>query len=280
MQKQAGLSDRTRFEAFSLQWRDTVLREAGKWCADEGAKQLLADAVLADFRRKYAESDPPSAAEFFLRAQVCTVYSLTGQNRRRLEIYIAERALPDQAEAGVEPAPQAETPQVKAPQTETPQTEAPQAKVSQTETPQVKAPQTEIPQAEAAQTEPTTTVPAQEAAPAPAPIAAAPVQAPAAAPTAAETPVIAERSPEKEAQAAPHPAVQTPDTFLDPVRTTLWTPDSERHDHFIQEIELPDEEESERSVAISFLNTILFLLTVGAFSFCFYETGFLQYLLQ
>ena len=94
MDNQTGLSDRARFAAFSLQWRDAALKEAGRWSADESTKQLLADAVFAELRRKYADSDPPSAMEFFLRAQVCSVYSQTGQNRRRLENYIAERAFP------------------------------------------------------------------------------------------------------------------------------------------------------------------------------------------
>ena len=63
-------------------------------------------------------------------------------------------------------------------------------------------------------------------------------------------------------------------------RTTYWTPDSERSEHVVQEIEIPDEEEEDRSVVLSFINMILFLLTAGSFAFCVYESGLLQYLLQ
>ena len=76
-------------------------------------------------------------------------------------------------------------------------------------------------------------------------------------------------------------AERVPDTFLDPVRTTLWTPDSERSRHVVQEIVLPDEdEENQRSETLSFVNAILFLLVMASFLFCFFETGFLQYLLN
>ena len=74
---------------------------------------------------------------------------------------------------------------------------------------------------------------------------------------------------------------RVPDTFLDPVRTTLWTPDSERSRHVVQEIVLPDEdEELPRSEKLSFVNAVLFLLVMASFLFCFFETGFLQYLLS
>ena len=53
-----------------------------------------------------------------------------------------------------------------------------------------------------------------------------------------------------------------------------------RSSHVVKELEIPDEEEDGRSVLLSFLNTVLFVLTAGAFGFCFYETGFLQYLMQ
>ena len=258
MENQTGLADRARFEAFSRQWRDAALKEAGKWCADENAKQLLADAVFAELRRKYADSDPPFAMEYFLRAQVCAVYSQTGQNRRRLEGYIAERAFPEPPDA------------------------APQAAAAAQAEPPTPAPvqaETLIPPQETAPVIVQATIPApvsvQPTVPAP-----VPVPAQEAAPATPAVPVPVPGAPEKTAEAKPAPKLSVPDTYLDPARTTLWTPDEERSEHIVQEIELPDEEESERSVAISFLNTILFLLTVGAFSFCFYETGFLQYLLQ
>ena len=48
MENPNGLADRARFDTFSRQWRDAVLKEAGIWCSDENAKQLLTDAVLTD----------------------------------------------------------------------------------------------------------------------------------------------------------------------------------------------------------------------------------------
>ena len=69
------------------------------------------------------------------------------------------------------------------------------------------------------------------------------------------------------------------DTFIDPVRTTLWTPNSDRVYHRIQEMEIPDAEEEERSVGLSFFNTILFLLVLASSGFFVYETGIIQYLI-
>ena len=241
MENQNGLADRARFDAFSRQWRDAVLKEAGKWCSDENAKQLLTDAVLTDLRTRYAYRDPPASPEYFFRAQVCLVFSMTGQDVRKLEKYLSDHAFASPAAAPEAPA------------------AAPPAAASS---------------------------PASRAAATPA--SAAPPEAGTAAPKDApadKAPVPDKAAPDKAApdKAAPAPEAQAParpDTFLDPVRTAFWTPDSERNGHNVAEIELPDEEESERSVMISFLNTVLFLLTAGAFAFCFYETGFLQYLLQ
>ena len=112
----------------------------------------------------------------------------------------------------------------------------------------------------------------------------------AAKPEPAPEPEAAKPEPAPTAEAVPEPEVpepeedaaeRVPDTFLDPVRTTLWTPDSERSRHVVQEIVLPDEdEENQRSETLSFVNAILFLLVMASFLFCFFETGFLQYLLN
>ena len=99
MRNQTGLKDRARFEAFSQEWREDALREAQKWCADERAQELLADAVLAEFQKKYADTPPPLSMGYQIRAQVCLVYSLTGDNVRKLTNYIAEHSLPPE-EAG------------------------------------------------------------------------------------------------------------------------------------------------------------------------------------
>ena len=236
MENQNGLADRARFDTFSRQWRDAVLKEAGKWCSDENAKQLLTDAVLTDLRTRYAYRDPPASPEYFFRAQVCLVFSMTGQDVRKLEKYLSDHAFASPAAAPEAPA-------------AAPTEDASSPASGAAATPENAAP----PEAGTA----------------------APKDAPADKAPAPEAPAPDKAAPAPEAQA---PA--RPDTFLDPVRTAFWTPVSEGHGHKVAEIVLPDEEESERSVMISFLNTVLFLLTAGAFAFCFYETGFLQYLLQ
>jgi len=251
MSKQAGLSDRGRFEAFSSQWRDTVEKEAEKWCSNTQSAQLLTDAVLADFRRKYAEKEPPRRLEYYLRAQVCLVYSQAGQNARKLREYLAGQESSEEEGA--------------APETEEPAAEMPAA---ESEEAQAEPEEQAEPAAEAATVE--AEIPAL--CPEPAPLQAEDAIRP------------AEAAPPETAPASPSPsedsASKTPDTFLDPVRTSYWTPNEERSGHVVQEVELPDEEDEPRSVGLSFLNTVLFLVTTAAFGFCVYETGFLQYLLQ
>lgn len=244
MSKIAGLADRARYEAFTRQWRDTALKEAEKWCTDKEARELLADAVLTDFRKKYAHTDPPDNLDYYIKAQVCLVYSVTGQNSYKLASYIAENSIPEESE---------ET-----------QTEPVHAvfheEISEPEPRPVPAPPS---------TDESAGKPAVSAAEQPAPVPAAEQPVP-------ESPI----KPAAPAHTPEKPAGRKPDTFLDPVRTTYWTPDSERSEHVVQEIEIPDEEEEDRSVIISFINTILFLLTAGSFVFCVYESGFFQYLLQ
>ncbi len=235
MSSQTGLADLARFEAFSQQWRDTVMMEAAKWCDDPRAQELLTDSVLAEFRQKYAYSAPPSRLDYYFRAQVCLIYSMTGQNIGKLQAYLEEHSIPVE-EPVTQPAVWAEI------QTE-PAQSVPQAQVSVSPPP-----------------------PAQGAAPAAQPAQTA---APAAQPAQAAAPAVGAAKPSA-----------TPDTFYDPVRTTFWTPDSERCKHVVRELELPDDEEEERSAVISFINTILFLCTAASFGFCVYATGFFQYLLQ
>ena len=274
MRNQTGLKDRARFEAFSQEWREDALREAQKWCADERAQELLADAVLAEFRKKYADSPPPLSMDYQIRAQVCLVYSLTGNNVRKLTNYIAEHSLPPEtAESAEPPRPQ-------------PRPEPQRQPVHRAEPP---APVVEaVPEAPVAPAPQPAPVP--ESTPAPQPLTAAepapapkPVSAPEPAPAPQPAPQVRAETPPKPAapeRAAPQKPKARPDTFLDPIRTSYWTPNGERSGHVIAELELPDDDEEERSPIISFINLVLFLLTIGAFGFCFYETGFLQYLLQ
>lgn len=251
MSNQPGLSDHKRYEAFTGKWRSSVLKEAEKWCSEEQAAQLLTEAVLAEFRNKYADKDPPLNPEYHLRAQVCLVYSQTGPSIRRLSDYLAMQETAAEAYTAQEP------------------------------------PASEVQTPPAVQPEPSPAA-QSEAVPAPPPgPSAAPehVQTPEPVPVKAEVPVPAAPSGTQTAAPAAESAPEEkkdapPDTFFDPVRTTLWTPDSSRSSHVVKELEIPDEEEDGRSVLLSFLNTVLFVLTAGAFGFCFYETGFLQYLMQ
>ena len=260
MSKQAGLSDRGRFEAFSSQWRDTVEKEAEKWCSNTQSAQLLTDAVLIDFQRAYAEKEPPRRLEYYLRAQVCLVYSQAGQSVRKLREYLAGQESSEEEGA----APETEEPAAEIPATESaePAAEMPAAESEEAQP----EPEAETQAAPAAQTETLESL-----------VQAATVQAEdAVRPAEAAPPETAPASPSPSEDSAP----KTPDTFLDPVRTSYWTPNEERSGHVVQEVELPDEEDEPRSVGLSFLNTVLFLVTAAAFGFCVYETGFLQYLLQ
>ena len=261
MRNQTGLRDRARFEAFSREWRDVALKEAEKCCTDERARQLLADAVLAEFQEKYADSAPPLRLDYQIRAQVCLVYSMTGENVRKLKNYLAEHALPPEAEEPAAPA----RPEPQKPPERRPEPPASAAKpVSAPEPPVV---------------EPVSVAPSAPEPPAAEPVSVAPSapEPPAAEPVKPEAPPVKPAATEK--ATAPTPKVR-PDTLFDPVRTSYWTPNAERSKHVIAEVELPDDEEEERSTILSFINLVLFLIMVGAFGFCFYETGFLQYLLQ
>ena len=216
MENQTGLADRARFEAFTSQWEDAVLKEAGRRCSDESVQTLLAAAVLAEQQKKYARVAPPLDMEYDIREKTNAVYRVTGRNPLLLEYYLESHAFLDTPAAERAPAKPKPEP---------------------------------ASEPEAAKPEP---APTAEAVPEP------------------EVP-----EPEEDA------AERVPDTFLDPVRTTLWTPDSERSRHVVQEIVLPDEdEENQRSETLSFVNAILFLLVMASFLFCFFETGFLQYLLN
>ena len=271
MSNMAGLADRARYEAFTRQWRDTALTEAEKWCTDKEARELLADAVLTDFRKKYAYTNPPEDLDFYIRAQACLVYSITGQNSYKLASYIAENSIPeDSEETQTEPVHAAFRREMSEPE---PRPEpAPPSTDESAGKPAVSAAEQPAPAPAAEQPAP---APAAEQ-PAPVHAAEQPAPSPAAEQPVSESPI----KPAAPAHTPEKPADRKPDTFLDPVRTTYWTPDSERSEHVVQEIEIPDEEEEDRSVVLSFINMILFLLTAGSFAFCVYESGLLQYLLQ
>ena len=237
MENPNGLADQARFEAFTGQWEDAVLKEAGRRCSDESVQTLLAAAVLNELRKKYAHVEPPLDMEYDIREKTRAVYRVTGRNPLLLDYYLQSHAFLDAPAEKPKPEP------------------APPA-------------------------EPVPERPAEAAEPEPAPAAEVAKSEPA--PAAETPPEVREAEPAPEVSAPENTAAErVADTFLDPVRTTLWIPDSERNRHVVQEIVLPDEdEEPQRSEKLSFVNAILFLLVMASFLFCFFETGFLQYLLN
>lgn len=103
MSAQTGLTSRQNYDRFVGEWYDTVLREAQKWCRSDEAARLLTEAVLNDCRQKFAAKKLPSEPEYYLKGQVCLVYSMTGPNVERLKSYILDHPFaeedPDSEEA-------------------------------------------------------------------------------------------------------------------------------------------------------------------------------------
>ena len=98
MSMQPGLYSQQNYERFAEEWNETVLREAKKWCCTDEAAHLLTKAVLNDCRHRFATKKPPSEPEYYLRAQVCLVYSMTGQNIERLKSYIQDRPFAEESQ--------------------------------------------------------------------------------------------------------------------------------------------------------------------------------------
>ena len=276
MSAQRGLADRKEYEAFCRSWYDAVLEETKRWCREEELQKLLAEAVMTDFRGQYADRAPPNNPEFNLRAQVCLIYSLTGANREKLEDYLALHRFREKSES--QPSGPEEGKIIK----DGDDSQRPDREQSVTEAEENAA---ELVPDEAKQRD----------------------KASASEPEGTEGSVREEKQvknpapPEErstETSGVPSAQMLEPnnlqhdqreavgqstegkaDTFIDPVRTTLWTPNSDRVYHRIQEMEIPDAEEEERSVGLSFFNTILFLLVLASSGFFVYETGIIQYLI-
>ena len=276
MSAQRGLADRKEYEAFCRSWYDAVLEETKRWCREEALQKLLAEAVMTDFRGQYADRVPPNNPEFNLRAQVCLIYSLTGANREKLEDYLALHRLREKSES------QPSVPEEGRKNKDDDDSQRPDPEQSVTEAEEKPA---ELVPDEAKQRD----------------------KASASEPEGTEGSVREEKQvknpapPEErstETSGVPSAQMLEPnnlqhdqreavgqstegkaDTFIDPVRTTLWTPNSDRVYHRIQEMEIPDAEEEERSVGLSFFNTILFLLVLASSGFFVYETGIIQYLI-
>ena len=235
MSAQRGLADRKEYEAFCRSWYDAVLEETKRWCREEALQKLLAEAVMTDFRGQYADRAPPNNPEFNLRAQVCLIYSLTGENREKLESYLALHRFQEKGESQPSASEEGKDPEG----TESSVREEKQVK--NPAPPEARSTETNgVPSAQIM--EPNNLQPDQR-------------------------------------EATGQSTKEKVDTFIDPVRTTLWTPNSDRVYHRIQEMEIPDAEEEERSVGLSFFNTILFLLVLASSGFFVYETGIIQYLI-
>ena len=225
MSMQSGLYSQQNYDRFAEEWHETLLREAKKWCRTDEAAHLLTKAVLNDCRHLFATKKPPSEPEYYLRAQVCLVYSMTGQNIISLKSYIQDRPFTEESPVS-----------------------------DKTEDSEV-----------AAETEPLTDLDTDETAE-------------------YEKTQLSDESNEGEEACAEEKTdiilQGKPDTFFDPARTEMWSPEGEKNPHIIEKIVIEDDDEEERSVGLSFFNSILFLMTAASIVFFIYETGAIQFLLR
>ena len=276
MSAQRGLADRKEYEAFCRSWYDAVLEETKRWCREEELQKLLAEAVMTDFRGQYADRVPPNNPEFNLRAQVCLIYSLTGANREKLEDYLALHRFREKSES--QPSGPEEGKIIK----DGDDSQRPDREQSVTEAEENAAelvPDEAKQRDKASASEPEGTESrAREEKQGKNP---APPEAHSTETNGVPSAQILEpnNSQPDQREATGQSTEERVDTFIDPVRTTLWTPNSDRVYHRIQEMEIPDAEEEERSVGLSFFNTILFLLVLASSGFFVYETGIIQYLI-
>ena len=276
MSAQRGLADRKEYEAFCRSWYDAVLEETKRWCREEALQKLLAEAVMTDFRGQYADRAPPNNPEFNLRAQVCLIYSLTGANREKLEDYLALHRFREKSES------QPSVPEEGRKNKDDDDSLRPDPEQSVTEAEENAAelvPDEAKQRDKASASEPEGTegsVREEKQVKNPAPPEARSTET-----NSAPSAQILEpnNSQPDQREATGQSTEERVDTFIDPVRTTLWTPNSDRVYHRIQEMEIPDAEEEERSVGLSFFNTILFLLVLASSGFFVYETGIIQYLI-
>ena len=276
MSAQRGLADRKEYEAFCRSWYDAVLEETKRWCREEELQKLLAEAVMTDFRGQYADRVPPNNPEFNLRAQVCLIYSLTGANREKLEDYLALHRFREKSES--QPSGPEEGKIIK----DGDDSQRPDREQSVTEAEENAAelvPDEAKQRDKASASEPEGTegsVREEKQVKNPAPPEERSTET-------SGVPSAQMLEPNNlqhdQREAVGQSTEERVDTFIDPVRTTLWTPNSDRVYHRIQEMEIPDAEEEERSVGLSFFNTILFLLVLASSGFFVYETGIIQYLI-
>jgi len=231
---------------------------------------------MTDFRGQYADRAPPNNPEFNLRAQVCLIYSLTGENREKLEGYLALHRFREKGES--QPPVPEEGKTIK--DDDDSQRPDPEQSVTEAEEKSAELVPDEAKQRDKASlsdpegTESCVREEKQVKNPAP------PEERSTETNGVPSAQILEPNNLQPDQREATGQSTKEKvDTFIDPVRTTLWTPNSDRVYHRIQEMEIPDAEEEERSVGLSFFNTILFLLVLASSGFFVYETGIIQYLI-
>ena len=328
-----GLASQENFAKFRRQWQLLALEEAGKWTGNRDTQLLLADVVLASLRREYASRVPSENMAYFIRAQTCLIFSVTGDSPEHLREYIRRHGLmesipahnltPEVREgekpsAAVSAADEAEKPgqsQTGAVRRRRRQSEtmsrsgyaAPAGDTNEWESESEElrdavsmwAEQMEelqhagiseglvpaagdesvrepvpaaqkLPESRPAPVRDETGHSAGNVPERPVPVSAPPASADSAVPVSGEAkPVNA------------HSGKRAADTFYDPERTQFWTPGPlEETEHVVEEVSIPDEEETDpSSPRLSLINTVLFIAMVAAFIFMVYESRVIQHYL-
>ncbi|MBQ9010663.1 MAG: hypothetical protein IJ088_15245 [Clostridia bacterium] len=291
-----GLASQENFEKFRRQWVGLTMEEAGKWTMNADTQALLTEAVLATLRQEYAGRVPSGNMTYFIRAQACLIFSITGDSPKRLREYIESHGLADSMPV---PAPV----RTGVPRNE--QKAEPVSRLSGDGTGALHrrrrtgeagsrygSPVASIGTEGLDSFRPVTSVGAEHSPPSresgegtvpgtPAMPVTAEAQMPVTEKT--EAPVPAESvtdAPVPPATARPA-ARREADTFYDPERTQFWTPGPlEETEHVVQELSLPDEEVTDPpSPRLSLINTCLFIAMIASFIFMVYESRVIQHYL-
>ncbi len=90
-----GLAIHENFVEFRRKWQLLALEEAGKWTDSTDTQMMLADVVLASLRREYENKTPAENMTYFIRAQACLIFSITGDSTESLKEYAERHMLID-----------------------------------------------------------------------------------------------------------------------------------------------------------------------------------------
>lgn len=324
-----GLASQENFAKFRRQWQLLALEEAGKWTGNRDTQLLLADVVLASLRREYASRVPSENMAYFIRAQSCLIFSVTGDSTERLREYISGHGLKESIPAhnlmpdlrvGEKSSAAAGTDEAeKAGKSRTGTVRRRRRQSEQMPRSGDAAPSGDMDEWESEAEELRDAVPVwaeqmekrQQAGSSAGPVPAAgnePLREPVPdaqkrpdsppAPAGDETGHSAGKWPEGP-DSVPAPAdsavlvsgearsvnptagKRSADTFYDPERTQFWTPGPlEETEHVVEEVSIPDEEETDpSSPRLSLINTFLFIAMAAAFVFMVYESRVIQHYL-